>query len=83
MKFFIAAYEEGNFLRASQILGTVQSNVSFRIRKLETTLGGPLFERERHGVRPTPKARKLYRVAKRVVSLADEAATTMKSDKAA
>src|SRR5258707_1372915 len=53
LRFFIAVYESEGFSRASEKLGTVQSNVSARIRSLEGSLGVPLFERRYRRGAPT------------------------------
>ena len=67
LRYFVAAFEAGNFSRASEALGTVQSNVSARIRNLERSLDVPLFERHYRGIMPTEKGMKLYRHAKGVL----------------
>ena len=72
LRYFIAVYEAEGFSRASRELGTVQSNVSARIRNLEGSLGVPLFERRYRRVAPTAGGDKLYRHAKKVLdSLSD------------
>jgi general secretion pathway protein G len=68
LRYFVAVYEAEGFSRASRELGTVQSNVSARIRNLEGMLGMPLFERRYRRVAPTAGADKLYRHAKKVIS---------------
>ena len=68
LRYFIAVYEESSFSRASEFLGTVQSNVSTRIRCLEDLLGAPLFERRYRKVIPTTKGEKLYGYAKPLVA---------------
>src|SRR5258708_19254264 len=71
--FFIAVYESEGFSRASEKLGTVQSNVSARIRNLEGSLGISLFERRYRRVAPTARGDQLYRHARKVVSALDDA----------
>ena len=83
LRYFIAVYEAKNFVQAGAQLHTVQSNVSAHIRKLEEFLGVALFERHRRGAVPTEKGERLYRYAKRVIALVDEAAATMHSKEAA
>ena len=73
LRYFVAVYEAEGFSRASRELGTVQSNVSARIRNLEGALGVPLFERRYRRVAPTAGADKLYRHAKKVISSLNEA----------
>jgi general secretion pathway protein G len=72
LRYFVAVYEAEGFSRASRELGTVQSNVSARIRNLEGALGVPLFERRYRRVAPTAGADKLYRHAKKVISSLNE-----------
>ena len=71
LKYFVAVYERRGFSRASEFLGTVQSNVSSRIRGLEDALGVPLFERRYRGVVPTEKGEQLYAHAKQVIAALD------------
>src|SRR3954469_24922109 len=66
LRFFIAVYESEGFSRASERLGTVQSNVSARIRSLEGSLGVPLFERRYRRVAPTARGHQLSSDARRV-----------------
>jgi general secretion pathway protein G len=73
LRFFIAVYESEGFSRASEKLGTVQSNVSARIRNLEGSLGIALFERRYRRVAPTARGDQLYRHARKVVSALDDA----------
>jgi DNA-binding transcriptional LysR family regulator len=71
LRFFIAVYESRGFLRASRSLGTVQSNVSARIKLLEDFLGTPLFERRYRSTVPTDMAERLYAHAKQTVAMFD------------
>lgn len=82
LRYFIAVYEANNFAQASAALHTVQSNVSAHIRKLEQFLGVALFERHRRGAVPTEQGDRLYRYAKNVVALMDEAVATVRARKA-
>jgi general secretion pathway protein G len=78
LRYFVAVYEAEGFSRASRDLGTVQSNVSARIRNLEGALGIALFERRYRRVAPTVGADKLYRHAKKVISSLNEAERAVK-----
>ena len=82
LRYFVAVYEAEGFSRASRELGTVQSNVSARIRNLEGALGVPLFERRDRRVAPTAGADKLYRHAKKVISSLNEAERALKRARA-
>jgi DNA-binding transcriptional LysR family regulator len=72
LKYFVAAYEAKSFSGATTALGTVQSNVSLRIRNLEDFLGVALFVRLRRSVVPTTQGEVLYRHAKHVIATMDE-----------
>src|SRR5688572_15234431 len=82
LRYFVAVYEAEGFSRASRDLGTVQSNVSARIRNLEGSLGVALFERRYRRVAPTVGADKLYRHAKKVISSLNEAERAIKRTRA-
>jgi general secretion pathway protein G len=82
LRYFVAVYEAEGFSRASRELGTVQSNVSARIRNLEGALGVSLFERRYRRVAPTAGADKLYRHAKKVISSLNEAERALKRARA-
>lgn len=71
LKVFVAVYEKKGFSKASKSLGTVQSNVSTRIRSLETSRGVRLFERRYRAVVPTQNGEKLYCYAKQVIATLD------------
>ncbi len=83
LKYFVAVYEANSFMRASISLATVQSNVSFRIRRLEEDLGATLFVRLRRGVKPTTKGDLFYRYAKDVLGKIEEARDMVKKPNAA
>lgn len=82
LRYFVAVYEAEGFSRASRELGTVQSNVSARIRNLEGALGMALFERRFRRVAPTAEADKLYRHAKKVISSLNEAERAVRRSRA-
>ncbi|MFY9316408.1 MAG: LysR family transcriptional regulator [Burkholderiales bacterium] len=72
LRFFVAAYEAKSFSGATTALGTVQSNVSLRIRNLEEFLDVPLFVRMHRNVVPTEHGETLYQHAKNVIATLDE-----------
>jgi len=78
LRVFVAVYESEGFSRASRKLGTVQSNVSARIRNLEGALGVPLFERRYRRVAPTARGDQLYRHARKVIGLLEDAERAVK-----
>jgi general secretion pathway protein G len=81
LRYFVAVYEAEGFSRASRELGTVQSNVSARIRSLEGFLGMTLFERRYRRVAPTAGGDKLYRHAKKVLGSLSEAERALRRNR--
>ena len=81
LRYFVAVYEAEGFSRASRELGTVQSNVSARIRSLEGSLGISLFERRYRRVAPTAGGDKLYRHAKKVLGSLSEAERALRRNR--
>jgi len=70
---FAAVARAGGITKAAQTLNTVQSNVTQRIRLLETELGVPLFHRHSRGVTLTSAGAQLLPYAQRIGSLIAEA----------
>lgn len=60
LRYFTSAFETGTFSKAARANGVSQPTVSVAIQKLEDRLGGPLFQRSKSGLAPTPLARRLY-----------------------
>jgi general secretion pathway protein G len=81
LRYFIAAYEEKGFARASSRLGTVQSNVSSCIRNLEKSLGVELFERRYRSLQPTEGGERLYRYARHVIDAVDLAENAFRPER--
>ena len=79
LRYFVAVYEAKGFSSASLLLGTVQSNVSIRIRSLEDFIGAPLFERRYRSIVPTQVAETLYEHAKNVLASLDLAREAVKT----
>ena len=83
LRYFIAVYEAAGFSRASRALGTVQSNVSARIRNLEDSLGVELFRRRHRHVAPTAKGETLYKHARKVIDAVSHAETAIRKPRRA
>ncbi|HXZ02796.1 MAG TPA: LysR substrate-binding domain-containing protein [Stellaceae bacterium] len=80
LRIFEAVARLGGMNRAAGELGTVQSNVTQRIRQLETELAAPLFERHARGVALTPAGHRLLPYAARVAQLLAEARRAVADD---
>lgn len=70
---FLAICAHGSFLAAAEALHVTQSTVSARIQRLESSLGTPLFVRNRRGASLTLSGRRFYDHAKRLVRTAEQA----------
>src|SRR5262249_29394693 len=70
----------GGITRAAAELNTVQSNVTTRIRALESEIGVPLFERHARGMTLTDAGRRLLPYAERLSALSREALNVARDD---
>lgn len=80
LRVFEAVARAGGMSRAAEELNTVQSNVTARVRALETSLGRPLFERHSRGVILTDAGNRLLPYARRVAWLLADAARAARDD---
>lgn len=80
LKFFEAVARLGGINRAAADLNTVQSNVTARIRRLESELGARLFDRGRRGVVLTAAGRRLLPYALKVRDEMDNARRAVADD---
>ncbi|MEZ4601273.1 MAG: LysR family transcriptional regulator [Syntrophotaleaceae bacterium] len=80
LRIFIAVLEEGSVSRAAERLNYVQSNVTSRIRSLETELGTPLFIRTGRGMIPTSAGKTLQNYARQILRTIDEARLAVKGE---
>ena len=78
MRAFLAVADTGSVTAAGDRIGRTQSAVSMQIRRLEQSLGQPLFQRLPRGVALTPRGVQLLPYARRVTQLLDEAATALR-----
>ena len=78
LRSFLAVADTGSVTAAADRLGRTQSAVSLQIKRLEDSLGQPLFDRLARGVALTPRGAQLLPYARRVVSLLDEAAIALR-----
>lgn len=77
LRTFIAAADTGSFTRASEVVHRTQAAISMKMKRLEEELGRTLFLREGRGVVLTAEGEMLYRYARRLLSLHDEALNAM------
>jgi len=70
---FAAAARHGSVTKAARSLSTVQSNVTTRIRLLETELNVQLFHRNHRGITLTEKGQRLLPYAQQMLSLVEHA----------
>ena len=74
---FAAAARHGSVTKAAQALSTVQSNVTTRIRLLESELKVQLFHRNHRGITLTKKGQQLLPYAQQMLSLVEHATAAM------
>jgi DNA-binding transcriptional LysR family regulator len=80
LKTFAAVARTGGITRAAEDLNTVQSNVTQRIKALETEIGTPLFERHSRGMTLTAAGKRLLPYAQRMAALSREALLAARDD---
>lgn len=80
LRTLVAIAEAKNFTKASIIVGRTQSAVSVQMKKLEEIVGECLFERGPRGVTLTSPGEQLVKNAKRIISLLDQAVSSLHPD---
>jgi LysR family transcriptional regulator, cell division regulator len=80
LKIFATVARCNGMNRAADALHTVQSNVTARIRVLESKLGCPLFDRHSRGVALTAAGRRLLPYADNILRLLEEAQRAARDD---
>ena len=80
LEIFRTVVSEGGVIRAAGKLNRVQSNVTTRIRQLEERLGHRLFLRQGRSLARAPAGRKLLPYADRLLRLAEEAESELRSE---
>ena len=81
LKIFRTVVDEGGVIRAATKLNRVQSNVTTRIRQLEEHVGARLFRREGRSIRLSAEGHTLLAYADRLLRLADEAVSQIRTGK--
>ncbi|MFY1666178.1 LysR family transcriptional regulator [Pseudomonas sp. Pseu.R1] len=78
--FLCAVVEHGTIAAAAASLHCVPSNITARLRELESQLGVVLFNRENNRLLVTPEGRLVYRKAKQLIDLAAETRSLFSND---
>lgn len=78
LKSFIAITETGTFSQAAETVGRTQSALSLQIKKLEDTVGCPLFERSTRNVKLTAQGEIFLSYAKQIIALQWEVFSRLK-----
>jgi len=71
LEYFLAAIEHGSFAAAAVELHIAQPSLSEQVRRLERTLGGPLFVRTNRNLQLTDLGRQLIPLAQNTLRTAD------------
>lgn len=77
LRAFLAVVETGSVTGAARLLNRTQAAVSLQIKRLEDTLGQPLFERGHKRLSLAPAGEQLIGFAQRLVAMNDEVVETM------
>lgn len=77
LRAFLAVVETGSVTGAARLLNRTQAAVSLQIKRLEDTLGQPLFERGHKRLSLAPAGEQLVGFAQRLVAMNDEVVETM------
>ena len=78
LQIFKTVADQGGVARAAAHLDRVQSNVSTRLKQLETSLGTPLFRRQNRRLVLSDQGRVLLSYADRLLRLSDEAQSAVR-----
>ena len=80
LQTIVYVIERGSVSLAAKDLHRVPSGVTTRIQQLEDSLGVPLFVREKMRLHVTHKGKELYKYARRILELVEEAENQVKSE---
>jgi LysR family hydrogen peroxide-inducible transcriptional activator len=79
LRYFLAVARAGSFSRAAEAENISQPALSEQIRKLESSLGAPLFERLARGVRLTPAGERLLVHAQKILREVSDARQSLEA----
>jgi len=77
LKTFLAIIDAGSFTRAAEVIHRTQSAISMQVKRLEESIGQPLFERSGRSFALTPRGEALVPYARRMLKLYEETVTAM------
>lgn len=80
LRAFLAIAETGSITGAADRLARTQSAISLRLQRLEDSVGAPLFDRGKRGVRLTRHGERMMPRARQVVALLDGMASDLRAD---
>lgn len=78
LRYLVAVVEEANFTRASERLFVTQSALSQQIQALEQSVGTPLLDRSKRGVRLTEAGKILHQHAQKIFLEIEQAAVAIR-----
>ena len=73
LRSFVTVTQLGGYTQAASVLGRTQPAISLQMKKLEDTIGQPLFQRDPRGLALTSAGQSLLEYARRILQLNDEA----------
>ncbi|MCP2267699.1 DNA-binding transcriptional regulator, LysR family [Actinokineospora diospyrosa] len=82
LRYLDAVGSAGSVTQAAVALGLSQPSLTAQLRRIEQVLGAPLFDRGRHGARPTTLGRVLLPHAREVLAALDELGRAMRGVRA-
>ncbi|MCP4328663.1 MAG: LysR family transcriptional regulator [Alphaproteobacteria bacterium] len=80
LRTFVAIADSGSFTRAAETVHRTQSAVSMQVKRLEDATGTSLFDRGTRGVKLTAPGEKLLGDARRILTLIDQAAASLRGE---
>lgn len=72
LRALVTIADQGSITKAAQTLGLSQPSLTAQLRRIENTVGGPLFDRSRRGVTPTALGRSVISRARSLVAEMDD-----------
>jgi len=78
LRTFLAIIDSGGFTAAGDVVHRTQSAISMQMKRLEETVGNPLFERNRRELSLTAEGEMLLPYARRMLKLHEETVAAMR-----